>query len=214
MIDGCLERIVALPRGSRRIVAIAGPPGSGKSTLADELCAALTHRGTSAAVLPMDGFHYDDTILRARGLMPRKGSPETFDIDGLDHMLERLARNDAPEVAVPVFDRTLEIARNAARIIPQATDILLAEGNYLLLDRPGWAGLARHFDLTIALHEAPVVLHARLMRRWCDLGLPETEAAAKVDGNDMPNGHAVLTKSRPADITLTGSHSSAAAPAP
>ena len=207
MIDACLDRILGQRTGERLLVAIVGPPGSGKSTLADALCAELARHGASSAVLPMDGFHYDDAILKARGLMARKGSPETFDIGGLGALLGRLAQNDAPEIAVPVFDRALEIARNAARIIPRQTEIVLVEGNYLLLDRPGWRDLSRHFGLTIALREAPDVLRARLMRRWRALGLPEGDAAAKVDANDMPNGLTVLQESRPAQITLGGTPS-------
>ena len=78
---------------------------------------------------------------------------------------------------------------------------------HLLLDRPGWRDLSRHFDLTIALGEAPEVLRARLMRRWRALGLSEGDAAAKVDANDMPNGLTVRQGSHPAQITLSGSPS-------
>ncbi|APX26301.1 MULTISPECIES: hypothetical protein [Salipiger] len=114
----------------------------------------------------------------------------------LEHLLRRLARNNAPE-----------IDRNAARVISRQTEIVPVEGNYLLLDRPGWRDLSRHFDLTIALGEAPEVLRARLMRRWRALGLSEGDAAAKVDANDMPNGRTVLQGSHPAQITLSGSPS-------
>lgn len=66
MIDACLDRILDHRRGQRLLVAIVGPPGSGKSTLADALCTELARCGASSAVLPMDGFHHDDAILRAR----------------------------------------------------------------------------------------------------------------------------------------------------
>ena len=69
--------------GAKRfLVAIAGPPGAGKSTMADSLAAALRARGESAEVLPMDGFHMDNAILIERGLLARKGIPETFDVRG------------------------------------------------------------------------------------------------------------------------------------
>ena len=86
-------RIEALPQG-RRVVALAGPPGAGKSTAAEGLAAVLP----SAMALPVDGYHYDDAVLRARGLLARKGAPETFDVGGLAHMLDRLRRGDEAEV--------------------------------------------------------------------------------------------------------------------
>jgi len=81
-----------LDKKARMIVAIAGPPGAGKSTVAEALVDRLDQRiapGT-AAVLPMDGFHYDNAILESRGLMPRKGAPETFDFGGYQAIVERL----------------------------------------------------------------------------------------------------------------------------
>ena len=116
-----LSRLANVGEGERRLVAIVGPPGSGKSTLAEKLEYKLNASMPGyAAIFPMDGFHYDDLVLVPRGLRPRKGAPETFDIEGFIHMLERLRSNTAKEVAVPVFDRSLEISRAAARIIPQS----------------------------------------------------------------------------------------------
>lgn len=79
----------------------------------------------------MDGYHFVDMVLVPRGLRPRKGAPETFDVAGLHHMLLRLRRDEEAEIAVPVFDRRIEIARSVRHVI--------VEGNYLLLGRPGWS---------------------------------------------------------------------------
>ena len=76
--DGLADRIRACGVGRPRIlVAIAGAPGSGKSTLAAELALELGH---TAAAVPMDGFHLDNDELQGRGLLHRKGMPETFDV--------------------------------------------------------------------------------------------------------------------------------------
>ena len=100
--------------GARVIVAVAGAPGSGKSTLADKLVGKLNARQPGlAAVLPMDGYHYDDLHLVPAGLRPTKGAPDTFDVGGLYHTLSRLRAADEDFVAVPVFDRSIEIARAA-----------------------------------------------------------------------------------------------------
>lgn len=115
--------------GQRVIIAVAGPAGSGKSTVAEALADAL---GPTAAVVPMDGFHLDNHILAARGLLPRKGAPETFDANGFVTLIQRLKAQD--EVVIPVFDRQRDIAIAGARVIDASHRILLVEGSYLLLD--------------------------------------------------------------------------------
>lgn len=187
----------------RMVVAIAGPPGAGKSTLVDQLQAALRADGLPTQILPMDGFHYDNAILDARGLRHRKGAPESFDACGLIRLLQALASPEAPDIAVPVFDRAADLSRGSARIIPAATRVLLVEGNYLLLDRAPWNALRPLADVTAMLDCPFEVLEARLMRRWLALGLPETEARARVEGNDLPNARLVLTESAPAALSVS-----------
>lgn len=181
-------------QGKRSVTAIAGPPGSGKSTLAEHLAESLNARDPgSAAVFPMDGYHYDDIVLNARGHRPRKGAPFTFDVAGFGHMLGRLRANDEDEVAVPVFDRSMEIARNAARIIPASVRHLIVEGNYLLLNQAPWSGLRALYDTAVFLRVPEDVLRQRLLERWKDL---QGEALrAKLDDNDLPNALLVARES-------------------
>ena len=128
---------------SGEIVGIIGPSGAGKSTLAEALGAALEARCPGeVAVVPMDGFHYDDGLLVPWGLRPRKGAPETFDTGGLAAALERIRTGDAP-VAVPVFDRSIEIARAGARIIPAATRLVIVEGS-LIFGMPPYIAAILH----------------------------------------------------------------------
>jgi pantothenate kinase len=194
-------------RGSMRrsLTAIAGPPGAGKSTLAEALVEQLNSEAAdTAAVFPMDGYHFDDRILVPRGLRPRKGAPETFDVAGFYHMLDRLKRNEEPEIAVPVFDRDLEIARAGARIIPRSVRHLIVEGNYLLLDRPGWSRLPSLFDTTIMIAIPEAVLRQRLVERWQRYQLPPEEIFAKVEANDLPNGRLVASASAQAEFIFSG----------
>jgi pantothenate kinase len=201
--DELVRSTAELDASRRVVVAIAGAPGSGKSTLAERWVSRLNEAtpGT-AALLPMDGYYYDDSILVERGLRARKGAPETFDVLGLLHMLDRLKRNQEDEIAVPVFDRDLEISRAGARLIPRAIRALIVEGNYLLLDQHPWSGLHAMFDLTVAVETSEDILMQRLVDRWRGYGLSPAEIEAKVEGNDLPNGRYVMTKSKPADFVL------------
>nr|WP_083834702.1 hypothetical protein [Oceanicola sp. S124] len=184
------------------VVMLAGAPGAGKSTVVDALQQALRERGLPTQILPMDGFHYDNAILDARGLRPRKGAPETFDVTGLALMLAALALPGSPDLAVPVFDRAADLSRGSARIIPAATRVLLVEGNYLLLNRAPWSDLRDLADVTVMLDCPMEVLEARLTRRWLDLGLPEAAARAKVAGNDLPNARLVIGESVSPDLRI------------
>lgn len=202
-IAGLADLLQARAEQGRVIVAMAGAPGSGKSTLADKLAAKLNGRVPGlAAVLPMDGYHYDDTYLTPAGLQARKGAPHTFDVGGLYHTLRRLRARDEAEVAVPVFDRSIEIARAGARLIPAEVPVIVVEGNYLLLDRAPWSRLLPLFDVTVMIDVPDHVLRARLRGRWERFGLTPPEIVAKLDENDLPNGRLVRDASAPATYRL------------
>lgn len=182
----------------RFIVALAGPPGAGKSTLS----AALLARVPGARVVPMDGFHYDDAVLNARGLRSRKGAPETFDVAGFAHLLGRLRAGG--EVAIPVFDRSMELSRAAADVVTDADRVLIVEGNWLLLDEEPWCGLAQFFDLTVMIAVDEAELDRRLMARWAHYGKTPEAARAWIEGNDMPNIRRVVQGSIRADVVIDG----------
>lgn len=192
--------------GGRVIVAIAGAPGSGKSTLAEKLVGKLNGRQPGlAAVLPMDGYHYDDLYLVPAGLRPRKGAPHTFDVGGLYHTLQRLRAREEAEVFVPVFDRKIEIARAGARLIPREVPVIVVEGNWLLLNQAPWDRLRPLFDVTVMVEVPEHVLRARLRGRWERLGLSEAEIVEKLEDNDLPNGRLVRDGSDPPDYMLKNS---------
>lgn len=127
--------------------------------------------------------------------MAHKGAPDTFDTGGLASALDRLGRGDTA-VAVPVFDRALEVSRGSARIIEPQVRLILCEGNYLLLDQPPWRALARHFDCSVMIEVPEPVLAERLRARWQGYGLSRAEIDAKLEANDLPNGRTVRRDSR------------------
>lgn len=195
------ETILARAEGATRfVVAIAGAPGAGKSTLSHELVGQLP--AGSAVAVPMDGFHYDNRVLDQLNLRHQKGAPQTFDFGGLKALLSRI-RHREPSLAIPLFDREIDLARAGAAIISETTKFILVEGNYLLLDEAPWRTLKEFFDLTIFLDVARDELERRLMQRWLDLGDSHEKAAHWVASNDMPNVDRVLGNRLKADITLS-----------
>ncbi|MGL4237088.1 nucleoside/nucleotide kinase family protein [Tabrizicola sp.] len=202
-LSGLADILEARAVGGRVIVALVGAPGSGKSTLAEKLVGKLNGRKPGlAAVLPMDGYHYDDLYLIPAGLRPRKGAPHTFDVGGLYHTLKRLRARDEAEVAVPVFDRKIEIARAGARLIPAEVGVIVVEGNWLLLDQAPWDRLRPMFDVTAMVDVPEYALRARLRGRWERYGLSEPEIVAKLEENDLPNGRLVREGSGPVEWRL------------
>lgn len=196
--DDLAKLIRARAKGPARfLVAVAGPPASGKSTMAETLAQKLQ---PGARVVPMDGFHYDDAVLTARGLRARKGAPETFDVGGFLHLIRRLRVEE--EVAIPVFDRRVELSRNAADIIGPTDRILIVEGNYLLLDAEPWRQLGPLLDLTVFLDVPEKELVRRLSARWQHYGKSDEAARDWIASNDLPNALTVITRSMPAEITL------------
>lgn len=192
-----------LAQPGRHVLAVAGAPGSGKSTLAERLLAALEAEAPGlATILPMDGYHYDDAVLQAMGRHPWKGAPDTFDVGGLRSTLHRLRDPAEGAVAVPVFDRDLEISRGSARIVPPEARLIIAEGNYLLLDRAPWSDLAPMFDLTVFVDVPEAELRRRLTLRWQGYGLTPDQIGFKLDQNDLPNGRAIIAGSRAADLVI------------
>ncbi|MDP5307827.1 AAA family ATPase [Paracoccus spongiarum] len=188
-----IRRIGALS-GPRVLVAVAGAPGSGKSTLAEALVARLQ----DAVLVPMDGFHLDDRVLSARGLLPRKGAVETFDAEGFAALAARLAQ-PAAEVVFPLFDRSRELAIAGAGVVAPDHRIVVLEGNYLLLDAAPWRRV--RYDLRVLLDVPEAELRRRLAARWQGLGKDTARIEAHL-ANDLANARRVIAGSSGADVTL------------
>ena len=177
----------------RALIAIAGAPGSGKSTFAERLSGYL---GKKASVIPMDGFHLDNSVLEAKGLLSVKGAPQTFDCAGFAGLVSCIKEGKIQKF--PTFDRALDKVIPEGGQLSKEASILLFEGNYLLCDLPGWAGLADMWDTSIWLDVPIDILRARLIRRWRDHGLSDREAIKRAEENDLKNARQVLAHALPA----------------
>ncbi len=199
--EDLLSRILKFPSGGRRrLIALAGPPGSGKSTLARRLVDSLTASGRPAQVVPMDGFHLDNNILEDIGLLKRKGAPETFDLSGFRCLIARL--HEPGDVFFSVFDRRRDMAIAGAGLVSEDCEFVVIEGNYLLLDEPGWNALSSEWDISVWLKVALPELQTRTVRRWLEHGFSEEESRRRVLSNDLPNARRTMAAISPHDIEI------------
>ncbi|MEL6682081.1 MAG: NB-ARC domain-containing protein [Pseudomonadota bacterium] len=200
-INTLAEHLLEAP-DARQLVAITGAPGCGKSTLASELARRLTAQRRKSAVVSMDGFHLDNTILEARGLSQRKGSPETFDSPGFIRLVKALKTGE--EVFAPLFDRTRDLAIAGAVVVPADAQIIIVEGNYLMFDEAPWSELAGLWDVTARLDVPMPELRARLIHRWLSLNYSRAVATRRAESNDIPNAERVIDRALPCDFVLDG----------
>ncbi len=183
---------------TRRILGITGPPGAGKSTYAAALVADST---VPAAYLPMDGFHLADVALARLGLLDRKGAPETFDAYGYAALLRRL-RTAHETVWAPGFERHLEQPLAGSIPIGPDVELLVTEGNYLLLDRPEWRAVRAELDEVWFLDVPDAVRRSRLLARHTAYGKTPAEAQAWVARVDDANAALVAATLGAADRVI------------
>lgn len=189
----------------RYLLGIVGPPGAGKSTVAATIeAAANAKRGPGfAAVAPLDGFHLPNERLDELGLRKVKGAPETFDVDRFVQLLERVRRDLESIILWPGFNRAIEATLPGAIAITAQTRLVVCEGNYLLLDRPGWREVRPLLDAAWYVDAPRIVLRERLLERARAGGRTEAEAVWHVDENDLRNAELVAATKSTADRLLS-----------
>jgi pantothenate kinase len=184
---------------ARRMIGIAGAPGAGKTTYAERLVADSLRGGVPAAYVPMDGFHLADAALTSLGILDRKGAPETFDAWGYAALLRRLREDLQHDVWAPGFERVLEQPLAGALGVGPEVDLVVTEGNYLLLDRPEWRAVRAGLDEVWFLDCPADVRRPRLVERHIEFGKSRPEAEAWVARIDDANAALVIASRQRAD---------------
>jgi len=150
------------------VIGLAGSVAVGKSTTARVLKALLAQwpEHTRVELVTTDGFLLPNRTLEAKGLMKRKGFPESYDLRGLLQLLMEIKRG-APVVHAPLYSHLhYDVLRDHSQRI-ERPDVVIIEGLNVLQTRaltktksPRWF-VSDFFDFSIYVH-APV----ELLRRW------------------------------------------------
>lgn len=202
-----LEKLAGIYRKTNRrtILFPVAPPATGKSTLTLFLEKLSRERDDliPAQAVGMDGFHYhadyikSHYVLRGGAKLPMsqvKGCPETFDADKLR---QKLAALRGAAVTFPIYDRTIhDVVEDAVTVDGQ---IVLLEGNWLLLNDERWKDMRRFADYTLAIKADLTILKQRLINRKVQGGLSLEAATAFVEQSDSYNVERTLNDSADAD---------------
>ena len=192
----------------RKVVAfLAAPPATGKTTLTQFL-EQLSREDimlTNVRALSMDGFHYPAKYLKANKIMHDgrlillndiKGAPETFDVDSLQIKL-REVRQEGTDWNI--YDRTIhDVVEN---VLSVEDDIILVEGNYLLLEETRWTNIRVLADYAVFIEAKPEMLKERLINRKMRGGLTREAAEDFYFNSDGRNVLRVLNNSAMANET-------------
>lgn len=137
------------------IIGIAGSVAVGKSTVARLLRLLLSRwpRTPRVELITTDGFLLPNAELKKRGIMDRKGFPESYDRSGLIEFVARVKSGER-NVRAPVYSHvTYDIVEGESQYV-RDPDILIVEGlNVLQPARTGpgvpGVGLSDYFDFRI-----------------------------------------------------------------
>lgn len=192
----------------RLIVFMAAPPAVGKTTL----CQFLEHLSkerediTDIQAIGLDGFHYHSDYINTHSAMVMgkeipmkqvKGCPETYDTEKLQ---EKLSKIKQERILWPIYDRKIHDV--VEDVIEVSGDIILIEGNWLLLKEEPWKSMKKFADYTILIRSEEEMLKERLIGRKVKGGLTRKEAEDWYIQSDSVNVRRVLETSMDGDCMM------------
>ncbi len=136
------------------VIGVAGSVAVGKSTFARILQALLARWPDHPKVdlITTDGFLHPNHVLEERGIMNRKGFPESYDTRNLLKFLREL-KSGRPSVEAPVYSHVVYDIVDGEHVTVCQPDILILEGlNVLQVGAPGSEAaefVSDYFDFSI-----------------------------------------------------------------
>ncbi len=148
-----------LPEKVPFIIGIAGSVAVGKSTTARVLQTALARWPDHPKVdlVTTDGFLHPNSVLVERGLMDRKGFPESYDRRRLLQFLSDI-KSGKPKVTAPIYSHLTYDVLDSEELVVDRPDILIVEGLNVLQTGPADEGnqvfVSDFFDFSIFVDAA------------------------------------------------------------
>ena len=197
-------------KNERLIVFMAAPPAVGKTTLSQflEYLSKEEQELTEIQVLGLDGFHYHSDYINSHDavvfgetvpMKQVKGCPETYDTAKVRKKLEKIKTED---ILWPIYDRNLhDVVEDQIKV---TKDIILIEGNWLLLKQEPWRSMQQYADYKILILAEEEMLKERLVSRKEKGGSSREEAEAWYQNSDSKNVTRVLRDSLQGDLLNVG----------
>ena len=184
----------------RVLIGIIGKPGAGKSTLSRFLMTKLPKEFVT--VVPMDGYHLSNKVLKDLKRADRKGAPDTFDVAGFISLIKRIRSEQTQSIYYPIFDRAIEESISAQGVVTSATKVVIIEGNYLLYDGGGWEVVNDLLDESWMVDVDDDKRIARLIQRHISYGKSPEAAKAWAKGTDEANAQLIERGRNRADFVV------------
>ncbi len=149
------------------VIAVAGSVAVGKSTFARILRTLIARWPDRPKVelITTDGFLHPNAILQERGLMTRKGFPESYDMRRMIHFLADIKSGEA-EVAAPLYSHmAYDIVPGESQVIKQP-DVLIFEGLNVLQSAAFPVLASDFFDFSVYLDAAETDIEAWFLERF------------------------------------------------
>jgi type I pantothenate kinase len=152
------------------VIGIAGSVAVGKSTIARILQALLSRWPDHPLVdlITTDGFLLPNAVLAERGIMDRKGFPESYDRRRLLEFVTDV-KAGVSEVVAPVYSHlTYDIVLGEHRIV-RNPDIVILEGLNVLQGGGTGSYVSDYFDFSIYVHAEPADIEQWYIDRFLTL---------------------------------------------
>ncbi len=150
------------------VIGIAGSVAVGKSTSARILQSLLMRwpEHPRVELITTDGFLYPNAVLEERGLMNRKGFPESYDTKRLLQFVRDVKAGTA-EVSAPVYNHVVYDVMASHEEVVHQPDILIIEGlNVLQVGSGNTEFVSDYFDFSIYIDALETDIESWFIERF------------------------------------------------
>lgn len=153
------------------VIGVAGSVAVGKSTFARILQALLARwpDHPKVGLITTDGFLYPNRVLEQRGIMNRKGFPESYDTKRLLQFLREL-KSGATVVTAPIYSHVVYDIIDGDEVTIAQPDILILEGlNVLQVGTEANEFVSDYFDFSIYIDAVETDIEEWYVQRFLTL---------------------------------------------